>query len=209
MMNAYKGIVILVLICVHGGLLGQRKSERSHYLGAYYGMSIPLSGNFMKHISPVMFSAEYTWHVLPWFTVGGYAGYSSGEEKGLTSDRYEGDLVNGYTERQVSLLRCGIPFYFSFPSEYNRLEPYIRVAGGVSNVTYKIKGDQINRSFVCQWSGVIDLGFGCRFFFNEEHQWGLDFCGTYRWNPSSWKLMNVQNNHCFELSLGILIKLSH
>lgn len=207
-MNIYKIIILLLLTFTQSCLMGQRKKECSQYLGGYYGISIPLSGNFMIHTSWAVPSVEYTWHIGQWFAVGAYMGYFSSQEKGITSDQYEGDRVNGYTDRKISSFQLGIPLYFSFQPENNRFKPYMRLSGGESNIAYEITGDQINYSLRRKWSGFADLGFGCRFFFNDEQKWGLDICGTHKWSLSPWKLMDIPDNNRFEITLGILIKIS-
>lgn len=203
-----KMIVLVVLTCVYGCLMGQIKNERTHYLGGYWGVSIPSAGNFMNRASWMVPSAEYTWHAFSWFATGACVGYLSGQEKGTTSDHYEGDPVSGYTDRQLSSFLCGIPFYFSYPSGSHRFQPYVRLAGGMANTTYEITGDQINRSVVRKWSGFANVGIGCRYFFNPEHKWGLDLRCMQSWSGPSWELTDVRNNNRFELSLGILIKIS-
>lgn len=208
-MGVYKKIMVLAaLSCLYGGLSGQVKTERPHYVGGYWGVSLPSSGNFMKGASWTAPAAEYTFQVVPWFAFGGYVGYVSGQEKGITSDRYEGDAVSGYTDRQMSSFRCGIPFYFSYSSGNRRFEPYIRLAGGAVNTDYKIAGDQINRSEVRKWSVFADAGVGCRYFLNKERRWGIDLRCTQKWNQASWELMDIGNDNRFELSLGILLKIS-
>lgn len=203
-----KGIALIVLVCMYSCLVGQVKNERAHYLAGYWGVSLPPAGNLMNRVSWVQPSAEYTWHALSWFATGGYLGYLSGREKEMTSDRYEGDPVSGYTDRKISSFLCGVPFYFSYPSAVCRFQPYLRLAAGLANTTYKITGDQINRSVVREWSGFAGVGIGCRYFFNPEHKWGLDVRCTRNWGGPSWKLMDVRNNDRFELSLGVLIKIS-
>lgn len=196
----------LILLCLCNCLTGQVKKGRSHELGVHWGVSLPASGNFMNKASWIVPSAEYTWHVLPWFAAGGYVEYMSGQENGMTSDSYEGDPVSGYTDRKMSSFMAAVPFYFSYP--LGRFEPYVRLSGGVVNTTCKITGDQINRSVMQKWAGVADLGIGCRYYWDEGCRWGVDLRCMRRWSNYSWELMDVRNDNRFEISLGVLVRLS-
>lgn len=201
-----KIMIGLVLVCLCHSVTGQVR-KRPYELGVHWGVSLPASGNFMNKASWIAPSLEYTWHALPWFAVGGEVKYLSGQEKGQTSDYYDGGPVNGYTDREIASFGASVPFYFSYPLDNDRFEPYVRLSGGIINTRYKITGDQINRSMIQKWAGTADLGIGCRYYWGEGRRWGMDLRCMHRWSHSSWDLMGIRNDNRFEVSWGLLLRL--
>ena len=85
-----------LFLCV-GILLGactlRAQESRPHSLALHWGVWMPSGGSFLARAACIAPAAEWDWRISKTFSVGAGIGYTRGDESGVTSDFYDGDLV--------------------------------------------------------------------------------------------------------------------
>ena len=167
-----------------------------------WGGSIPAGGgNFSNTATMVAPYAEWEYSLSQWFSVGASAGYVYGSEKGDTRERVNGDIVDGYSERTLSLVPLQARLRY-FPLGGNRpLRPYVSASGGAQYAKFDITGDAILSSGVKNWAGLFSAGAGVRFYPNPDKDFFLGLGGAWQWAGNKFKIMDTNAQRSVEIRI--------
>lgn len=149
-------------------------------------------------------AAEWDWRISKTFSVGAGIGYTRGDESGVTSDFYDGDLVAGFTDRRLILLPLTAHLrWFPGASPQQKLQPFIGVAAGGQYAEFRITGDQINTSRGRLWGGVVMPEAGISFAPVSGGRLRFEAACAWQYASNRWPVMHVGSLRGLYVRAGI------
>lgn len=197
---------ILAIAMASGVFAGKSQtSDHRNSVTVGWGVSIPAgNGNFAGKASWVSPSLDWEYRLLPVLSAAVSAGYAYFDEKGVTRDRFDGDITDGYTSRTLSLLPLQVGMrYFPFGAGEGSFQPYLFVAGGVRYARFHITGDLIPSGNVKNWSGVVTPGVGLRYHPRRCKKIWLDLRGSWQWGGNGWVLLDTKSQRSVGVNVGV------
>lgn len=196
-----------LFLCV-GILLGActlcAQESRSHSLALHWGVWMPSGGSFLARAACIAPAAEWDWRISKTFSVGAGIGYTRGDESGVTSDFYDGDLVTGFTDRRLILLPLTAHLrWFPGASPQQKLQPFIGVAAGGQYAEFRITGDQINTSRGRSWGGVVMPEAGISFAPVSGGRLRFEAACAWQYASNRWPVMHVGSLRGLYVRAGI------
>lgn len=202
-----------VLLC-GGFLLGAhtlraQEADSHHSLTLHWGVYIPSNGVFMNRVAAISPSLEWDWQVSNAFSIGTEAGYTYGSEQGYTRNIYEGDLVTGQTDRNLTLVsftaHC---HWFLGTMPHQRLRPFIGVGTGVQYAVFRIQSEMINKSTGHSIGGIVRPEAGVIFAPRRNGRVRIEIkCGWQyadnQYTPCQLPSMSTSSLEGFRVSAGI------
>lgn len=170
--------------------LSAQKPARKHAISLGDGVNIPLGDNgFLNKTNPTAPFVAYSYAVSGNFSVGVRAGYAYSREKGETRDRYDNALVDGYSDRKLTLIPLQVELrYFLFGGAKALLNPFVVVAGGAQYSSYFITGEYISTAERSDWSYVVTPGVGVRIVPCRSGMFHLDIMADWQYAGNQWPL---------------------
>lgn len=184
--------------------LGQ---PEKHSVSLLYGVTTPAGDDgFIDQAGFVDLSVEYGIRLTPLLTAGVSAGYGYDRQKKDTDDRYDGDLVSGFSDRNLSVVPVMV-WVRLFPwGQEARFQPYAMLGGGVQYARFDIEGDQIDARTVSNWAVAFSPQIGARFFPAAGKKLYLDGRISWRYAANEWPVMDIGSIQRAGFALGAGVK---
>lgn len=181
-----------------------REDDRRHSLALQWSVYIPSDGGFLNHATTVSPSLEWEWRISDAVCVGAGIGYTHGAEHNYTRDTYEGDLVTGSSDRQLTLIPLTAHLRW-FPVAFlqHRLQPFIGAGIGAQHATFRIEGELINESKVRSWGVVVRPEAGVRFSPRYNGRICIEIRCAWQYASNRFPVMNVQSLQGIQIGAGV------
>lgn len=195
--------VFAILLLKASGLHAQAPPSGSHSLFADWGITVPSKSSFTDRTTYVAPQLGYEYRLSAIFSAGITLGISHSNERAMTTDKYNGDWVDGNTHRKLTLIPLQVQFRcFPLGNGRTRLQPYLGLSGGVQYARFYLSGDAVQTAETSGWGGVITPHVGLRY---SKPQSGLFFDLAVQWQSSSneWKAVDSPSQRNIGVRLGV------
>ena len=194
-----------ILLPVALSLMGTLTAvAQDHSISLDWGGHIPTGGgNFRNETSWIAPSVGWDRHILPWLSVGYSVGYGYAHEKGITRDRYDGAIVDGYSERKLSLVPVQARVRFFPLGQSTAFRPFVSVTGGVQYARFFITGETIQTTAANSWGGVFSAAAGVRYYPVRKRGFFIEASGGWQWAGNRFNVMNTKSQKGVEVRLGV------
>lgn len=204
-----KRVILLILaFTILCGIYQGRAQERVHSISLLWGMSVPAGDNFLNRTTFIAPQLEWELRFPGAWAVGISTGCIRGDERGRTSDRFEGDFISGFSSRRLTLVPItGYGRWYPLAGCSTDLQPYVSVGLGAEFVSYFIAGETVSTSKAQRWSYLATGEIGCRYALCKKGRVSLDLRGSYFSGGSSWKTVEKKGDCRFGIAMGVNFKL--
>lgn len=178
------------------------RAQGKQSLSVHYGITFPTGGGFIGGAGFADLSVEYGIRLNRMLSAGLSAGYGYDRRQGLTTDRYNGDLVNGFSDRNLTVVPMHVWLRYFPWKQQSRWQPYIMLGAGVQYARFDIRGDQIDSRSKGTWGVSISPQLGTRFFPWAGNRIFFDGRVSWRYSANEWEVFNIDSIRRLCVSLG-------
>lgn len=165
-----KYLCSLLLLLIWLPAIKAQSDLNRHSVSVGWGVGSQLgSERFLSGATLLNPRVAYAFAVKSTLSVGFSAGYSFRSETGFTRDCIEGDLLDGNTDRKLTLVPIqAVARYFPLGAGGGRIQPYAGLSGGVQYARFDLKGDLIDSFGISNWAAVVTSDLGVRFYTGDK-----------------------------------------
>lgn len=193
-------LILLAACCVRPDAVWAQGKQS---VSLHYGITIPTGGGFIDGAGFADLTAEYGVGLSSTLGAGISAGYGYDRRRGHTTDRYDDDLVSGFSDRNLTVIPVQAWLRFFPWGQRMRWQPYLMFGAGVQYARFDIRGDQIDARTTSDWAVSVSPQLGSRFFPRAGKKLYLDGRIAWRHSENEWRVMDVNSIQRFCVSLGV------
>ena len=196
--------IIAIFTLFMSCMTGYSQTDQKNSLSIGWGISAPASdGNFLNKSVLTNPSIQWDYRIIPQLSIGLFAGYGYSNEKGITHDTYDNAIVDGYSDRSLSLMTTAVTLRY-FPWEKRGLlQPYLLLSGGIQYARFEITGDMINTTESKNWAAVVAPGLGTRMYLKANKGLFVDLSGAWKWAGNGLPIMDINSQSNIEIRLSV------
>lgn len=202
------GITVVAMMLISTPALLAQESVSRHALQFSWGAAIPMGDkNFTNKTTYVAPQLGYEYRFASNFSASLSLGLSYSDEKGLTRDSFDGDVITANTHRKLTLVPVQAQMRYSpLGAKATAWQPYVGIGAGVQYAKFYIMGDVINTSGTSDWAEVITPHVGLRYQPSNKRVY-FDLQTLWQYAGNSWKIANTQSQQNIGVRIGVGISI--
>jgi outer membrane scaffolding protein for murein synthesis (MipA/OmpV family) len=200
-MKTALNILLATLFCT----VAISAAAQRHSVSLGWGASIPTGGeNFRNKTSVISPSVAWEYRLTPHLSAGLSTGYGYAGETGVTRDMQNGDRVDGYSERRLTLVPVQARLrLFPLGSRETMFRPFVTLSGGGQYARFRITGEAIYSSNATNFEGLLSAGGGVRCHPRADKGLFVELSGDWQWAGNAFEVMNTRSQRSVEIRLGV------